>query len=198
MILKFFKRIKSDGISNVIKIVINKLVGFFFRNIITYGFEFDLTNTANHDDEPIKVQKLAEAKKILHLSKSEVNKALLNDGECYIVKNGGEVSGYSFVSFGVKNIVGFDNIQLKNNNLAWIGPVFVSKKYRGLGINKVMVNFAIKTCRQKGIKSLLTSINSKNIPSINSFIKIGFKKTIAVHSLMIFGFRFEIKRETYV
>lgn len=79
-----------------------------------------------------------------------------------------------------KHIYGTGDFLLDSGD-AWIGPCYVKKDYRGLGLNSFMVRFAIEELSRQGVKRFFTSVNASNTSSLNSFAKSGFK-TIGVYS----------------
>jgi L-amino acid N-acyltransferase YncA len=54
----------------------------------------------------------------------------------------------------------------------------ISKKFRGLGIGKKMLNMAIKKYKTNKTISLIGEVKSKNLPSIRIFRALGFKEKI--------------------
>lgn len=64
----------------------------------------------------------------------------------------------------------------------WIGPVYVSKKWRGNGFNRLLLLKQIHRLRKMGINKIFTSINSRNQPSLKSFKKVGFVEIGVVNS----------------
>lgn len=60
------------------------------------------------------------------------------------------------------------------NETAWLGPCFVYRKYRGNGLQQLMIKQGIEIA-PININAFITSVNASNIPSLNSFEKNGFK-----------------------
>jgi GNAT superfamily N-acetyltransferase len=195
MIIRALKRCKSDGFYNVFILFLKKVTGFFYRKTSTLGFELNITEFEIEKFETVDINEIDKPIDILHLSKADITNALVNESECFIAKMNDEIAGFTFLTFGRKEIAGFGEVLLSANNSAWIGPVFVDKKYRGKGINKAMIFFAIVKCKTKGVSKIVTSINAHNSSSIASFTKTGFKQVSEVKTLMILGKRFELSRE---
>lgn len=61
-----------------------------------------------------------------------------------------------------------------SDNKCWIGPTFVKKKERGIGLNQAQIIFQINNS-DDNIEYFITSANSSNKASIRSFKKLGFK-----------------------
>lgn len=60
------------------------------------------------------------------------------------------------------------------NETAWLGPYFVHRKYRGNGLQQLIIKQGIEIA-PININAFITSVNASNIPSLNSFEKNGFK-----------------------
>lgn len=196
MIIKILKRCKTDGFYNVFIMFLKKVTGFFYRKTSTLGFELNISELEFEKLKTVDLKDIDKPIGILHLSKADVANSFEGGGECFVAKVNDEVAGFTFLSFGKKEIAGFGEVLLSANNSAWIGPVFVDKKHRGKGINKAMIFFAIEKCKAKGVSKIVTSINAQNRSSIASFTKTGFKQVSEVKTLMILGKRHELSRET--
>lgn len=72
-----------------------------------------------------------------------------------------------------KDIHGLGSFLLEERQ-AWIGPVYVTKKWRGNGINRFLVLKQMQRLHAMGINEVFTSINSQNTSSLKSFKKAGF------------------------
>ena len=91
-----------------------------------------------------------------------------------LAKMGNEFIGYAAEQHEIdRTIHGLGKFCLKKGE-AWIGPVYVTKKYRGKRINHALINEQMKRLANKKITTFFTCINSNNFASINSFHNAGF------------------------
>ena len=192
----FFSRARLEIYSYEFVNVAGAALNFFYRKTSTLGFELNISELEFEKLKTVDLKDIDKPIGILHLSKADVANSFEGGGECFVAKVNDEVAGFTFLSFGKKEIAGFGEVLLSANNSAWIGPVFVDKKHRGKGINKAMIFFAIEKCKAKGVSKIVTSINAQNLSSIASFTKTGFKQVSEVKTLMILGKRYELSRET--
>lgn len=89
----------------------------------------------------------------------------------------GHAVGYIAAEYGIlKTIHGLGTFQL-NSGEAWIGPAYVKRKYRSQGINRKCIQKMLETLSdQHEIQKFYTSINQKNISSLKSIAKLGFRE----------------------
>ena len=59
------------------------------------------------------------------------------------------------------------------NATAWLGPYFVHRKYRGNGLQQLIIKQGIEIA-PININAFITSENASNIHSLNSFEKNGY------------------------
>lgn len=85
-------------------------------------------------------------------------------------------------------IHGTGTVVLKAGEI-WIGPVFVHKSARSMGINTKQIRYLLTLEKQNGIKRCLTCVSSKNFASLKSFTKNGFQ-VLGKHQKVSGIFRF--------
>lgn len=125
---------------------------------------FELTESAIPDFEKIKFWDFINAMQYTN----NPNEGVL------LVKYNEEVIAYAAECHEKeRSIHGLGSFQLRAKE-AWIGPVYVLKKYRGRGINRRLIIEVMKRMRAYGITDFYTSINSNNPSSIKSFQNAGF------------------------
>lgn len=96
---------------------------------------------------------------------------------CYLGLMQGRVVSYCWAHQGFYTVDReLGEFPLKDDEV-WIGPIFVDKRYRGLGIARPQLSFAIQGQIQSGKRVFLTAINSANHASTRSFAKCGFIMT---------------------
>jgi len=59
---------------------------------------------------------------------------------------------------------------------AWIEDVFVHNLYRGQGVGKKLIEFAIQFTRQKQVGLLTLTSNPARVAANNLYVKLGFEK----------------------
>ena len=76
----------------------------------------------------------------------------------------------------LNEIAGYiSNINYKNlTDTAAIGPMYISKRYRGLGLGKLQVELFMKYIKLKGFKKVITKTWSSNKGSRRIFEELGF------------------------
>lgn len=67
------------------------------------------------------------------------------------------------------------NINIDANFVGECGPILVSPKYRGNGLQNQMLSILQKYCINKQLKLILTTIHPDNIYCINNFTKHNYK-----------------------
>lgn len=177
-----YRQIKYDGFKNTLSLTIQKLLNFIkLRNSITYYFcckKFINSYTNNIDAlnfEFIENKKILSQYKICgRIDNKEAAKKIDNGSILFAVFDNADIVAYAFIH---KKHYKLDNkyrFSLQEDE-RWIGPVFVSKQYRGKGINQFQISTVLDYLDNKSINKIYTSINSKNYPSIVSFMKNNFK-----------------------
>lgn len=83
------------------------------------------------------------------------------------------VCSMMFIPSSQEIIDGF-GLELKSSEVGECGPIFVHPDYRGRGLQKQMLLFLNKYCRDLGYKTILTTIHPKNDISIQNFEESGY------------------------
>lgn len=182
--LKIMNSLKMNGFTKTVVIIINRILKTFGLQVSeTYFFQIDLDDAKlqNNNQKLYKLEYLGYDRKmqfesIKYFEFLDVNNLLAsNKADILIALDGSKIIGYICVHRGINHLIhnlGYWNL---NEDEAWIGPTYIIKDYRNKGIHKDLINVIIKDSYSKGIKKIYTAINSKNIPSIRSFSKVGFK-----------------------
>lgn len=99
---------------------------------------------------------------------------LARGDQCRVALCGSEVVGYAFIHLNEYYVDGVGHINLEKEGSFWIGPTFVKKEFRGIGINKLLIESLInKFGRDKSFG--MTSANINNVASLKSFIRNGYR-----------------------
>lgn len=67
---------------------------------------------------------------------------------------------------------------LDHEKYAYLGFMYTNPKYRGQGVNKLVVAELKKWASAKGMKEIRLTVYHDNIPAIKAYEKVGFKKHI--------------------
>lgn len=101
-----------------------------------------------------------------------------------ILKQGGKIWIYYYLNEIVcsfmyipadKEAIDLFDININLDFVGECGPIIVSPKYRGNGLQIQMLNILEEYCVTKDLNLLLTTIHPNNIYSINNFIKKDYK-----------------------
>ncbi len=92
---------------------------------------------------------------------------------CFVGLLKGKVVSYCWVHNGSYAFGKIGRFKLRDDE-AWIGPVFVDKRYRRRGINTAQINCALHELGKVGKRVFFTATNSRNYGSIKSFVGCGF------------------------
>ena len=93
-----------------------------------------------------------------------------NDSELLVVELNTEI-----VASGYANIKS-DKAYLKHKKQGYLGFMYVDKKHRGKGVNKLIIEGLLEWCKQKNIHEIRLDVYDDNIPAMQAYEKAGFKK----------------------
>ena len=105
---------------------------------------------------------------VIYYDLSEIIKNI--DSELFVVQLNDEIvaSGYAKIKE--------DRDYLKHDNQGYLGFMFVPKKHRGNGYNKLVVDTLLKWCKTKNIHEIRLDVYDDNPSAIRAYEKAGFKK----------------------
>lgn len=109
----------------------------------------------------------------------------------YVLKRGKSIAGFACVYVGERNIPHVGHFEL-GNSLVWLGPQFVHRRYRGLGLQKFLLLHCMDE-QADSIDGFVTCINAGNKRSLHSFSRLGFQQGGWVTDT---GGLFSLKRRT--
>jgi ribosomal protein S18 acetylase RimI-like enzyme len=81
------------------------------------------------------------------------------------------------------NIVGFNGMEIQKNSIE-IGPLGVLPAYRGNSLGKYLILESLKRLEPSDPTIIRLSVSTRNIPAINVYSKLGFKKQ---HQTLIYS-----------
>jgi len=91
----------------------------------------------------------------------------------------------NFITFH-KSIKKNQDKKSSNRGIAWIEMIAISKKYRRMGLSKMLFMWAERTCTESGKRKIGSTIQDENIASIMMHKKFGFKLDSCSKSGMIY------------
>lgn len=118
--------------------------------------------------EPFRQLNIEWLEKYFYVEK--IDDEVLSTPEAYIIGRGGFIF---FAKYG-DEIVGTCAL-IKHAEGFELSKMAVTHKYQGLQIGKKLAQFAIARTRQLGEKSLFLETNSKLLPAVNLYKKLGFE-----------------------
>lgn len=121
-----------------------------------------------------------------YLNKSKVEEFFESGSKCLGVYKNNEICAYCWYHFKSYYFPFFD-YKLNLNDLAYIGPVFVSTKYRGYGIHSAISGGISKILYNLGYGYAFGSVWPDNKLSINNIIKFGYKPELRIFAIRLFG-----------
>ncbi len=69
-----------------------------------------------------------------------------------------------------------DRHYLKHEKQGYLGFMYVSENHRGKQLNKQIVDTLLQWCKSRNIFEIRLDVYDDNIPAINAYQKVGFKK----------------------
>ncbi len=92
------------------------------------------------------------------------------DAVLYVVELNDELvaSGYAKIKLGKS--------YLKHNKHAYLGFMYVPKKHRGNGYNKLIVHTLLAWCKIKNIHEIRLDVYDANASALRAYEKVGFTK----------------------
>lgn len=71
------------------------------------------------------------------------------------------------------------------NNIIEIEKLFVSSAAKGQGVAKFMLNQVLMEAEKQNIKTIVASVDAKNLPAVNLFMQFGFVKEKEENSMLL-------------
>lgn len=180
MLKKVCIYLQSGGLSEVMNYTLIRLKKIFYyksETIFLYLPREQYINVQKKSDVVFQIIDNEQDLKKLDFDRIKTlnYKKWLKKGSLAIVgiKSARAVS-FTWLHFHFHPVLGLGNIALSTEK-CWTGPSFVHRSMRGKGVNQVQKHFQINNAPES-IKYFLTSVNAKNIASIKSIEKVGFKK----------------------
>lgn len=182
--------LSSDGLINTMEFVFKVIISFFYyksETVCIYAKRNALNHVHKEQWKDFDCKYYNNAEDVRHLNFERLKllpyEKWFEEGSLLCVLfSGGMPIAFGWSHFHYHNIKHVGHFDL-GNDIAWIGPQFVHEKYRGLGLQKMIVQNSIQSLPDN-IKNVITSVNGSNLPSIHSFESLQFHKGIKVFSTL--------------
>lgn len=181
--------ISSDGWKNTFSFILNGINSFFYNcshTLCLYLNLKDFNSTKRPDLKKgyyCKVIRSSEEIKRLNFERLSIlpyHKWIEAGSFVCVVFKDNRAAGYGWVHFNrhiIKYVGEFD----LGDDIAWLGPSFVNKDFRGNGLQKFLICFRMSNLPEN-IKTVITSVNEYNLPSLRSLEKLGFNLGVRVNT----------------
>ncbi|MFD1616395.1 GNAT family N-acetyltransferase [Gelatiniphilus marinus] len=106
-----------------------------------------------------------------HITYYNITELITSDkSEVFVVEIGNDIvaSGYAKIKQ--------DRPYLKHKEQGYLGFMFVSEKHRGKQLNQLIIDALLKWCKTQNVLEIRLDVYEDNIPAINAYQKVGFKK----------------------
>lgn len=189
MIRKFFVYCSSDGFESAFRMALRSFYSRFAYKSVTAFYEIKNVGLKAKAIDGFELRLLSlpevEALDFPRLKMSNYRKWFSEGGKVYVGFYRGIPVSFTWTHFERCHFDGLGDF-LMNSSECWVGPTFVHKKYRGLGLNKYQLLYQIQ---QENVPICYGSANEGNLASIRSIEKIGFTRIGKVSVSFLLGKR---------
>lgn len=142
-----------------------------------------IVREAKIDDHPFLAaleQKVIDAERPYNASLKEIGayyydiEKLMSDSDSRLVV--GEVSGEIIATGYVQ--VRHSKPALDHDNHGYLGFMYVAEEYRGLGLNKVILQDLVGWGQQKGVSDFYLDVYAENSSAVRAYEKFGFRGSL--------------------
>lgn len=184
---KILTFIKSDGLDNTMRFMWNALRSKIGHTSHTYCLFADRDGILPELGNRIKYKVISDIETLSAINFPRLKlspwKKWLREGSCVLIIFENDVPiAFGWMHFKSHYVHSVGNFNL-GNDMAWLGPYFVHRKYRGKGLQRTAISIGVSEA-PKSITSFITSINFSNIASLHSFEKCGFQIGLEVSCTM--------------
>lgn len=182
MIRKLWIFLASDGWKNTWAFIRKSIIGKFYYQSRTYCLfaeKSDIGSLSDPDWKDYEYRTIRNGDDYSDLMKFgrfcllPYREWLENGSIACVLFHDGIAVAFSWIHFRTHKIE-YVGIFDMGDDIAWIGPMFVHRKHRGHGLQKMMIQRMAEDL-PVGIKAVITSVNAANFPSLKSFEKCGFR-----------------------
>jgi len=147
---------------------------------ITNGFEFKICQRAD----------LFSCSKLLGIPVEECYKRYDHGDFCFAAFQGNKIVNLSWFHHGPFYVRGFGYHENSNNNISYLYNLITDPLYRCKGLFKNSIYLISKILFEKGSSKIISIVMCNNQISVNTYSRIGFKKTYKIRHLAIFGIKY--------
>lgn len=191
---KTLKAYKTGGVGLIIKRAIKKL----FATNSALWFERDISHLIEEFRPKIPVEvSLLSNSETLEWLRHEDRAWMIDPQEIKLgleqghyfpnVKYKGEIIGCVKVGFNEVYIADYKKSILFPGKMAFHTDVYMVPEYRGLGIASFLLTEVMRFLKDKGLTKIRCHIPAWNTVSINTHVRVGFKKSGYIRYFKIFG-----------
>lgn len=115
---------------------------------------------------------------------------ICNGGVCFVAMIENKVAGFAWLYFQKRKYEpAIEREETFRDDEALIYDTFVLSEFRRKGVGSKLNEECLRYIKSKGYKRSLVYVKADNIPSINSFVTVGFYPTKIITCLRIFKFK---------
>lgn len=181
--------VQSDGIVNTFRFVWKSLFGKFYRlsrTLCLYAERYSVKELKDGRWSDFHSRVIYDWKELRGIDFDRLKllpcKKWLDAGSIVVIIFQGDIPvGFGWTHFGCHTIEYVGSFDM-GTTIAWLGPSFVHRKYRGKGLQKLVIQECVRNA-PKQIKTFISSVNDKNSASLISFEKCGFKVGMQVNNI---------------
>lgn len=183
MIRKLIEFAKSDGLGNTMRFAWKGLLSaahlYESETVCLYVDRSDVGTLNNDKWKSFSCQRLSTVDKIDALDFPRLKfhpyrKWIAAGGYCHVLFDGTSPVAFGWTHFNCHSIDKVGTFDM-GDSIAWLGPSFVHKNYRGNGLQQLLLQRGIEQAPER-ITAFITSVNSGNGASLRSFEKNGFRQ----------------------
>ncbi len=180
MIRKIMVFIESDGLLNTLRFIVNAIIGGLGDKSITLclvGKKADLKVQnrncwSRFSSRTYTTTEELDSVNFPRLKYTPYTRWLKAGAVCRVVFEADIPVAFSWTHYEKHSINKIGTFDMEND-IAWLGPYIVHKKYRGLSLQQFLIGQDVLECG-KDINCFITSVNQENASSLHSFLKLGF------------------------
>lgn len=174
--------IESDGWINTWHYIANAILSVLGRSsktICLYGIRDKIVFKQREHWKMVSIKTITNVDEVEAIDfprlKLQPYKKWLEQGSlCHILYIGERPVAFSWVHFRRHRIDKVGTFIL-GDKLAWLGPYFVHRQFRGMGLQQLLLQLDINEV-SSDIRAFITSVNFRNIASLKSFKNLGFQE----------------------
>lgn len=115
---------------------------------------------------------------------------ICNGGVCFVAMIENKVAGFAWLYFQKRKYEpAVEREETFRDDEVLIYDTFVFSEFRRKGVGSKLIEGCLQYLKSKCYKRSLVYINANNVPSINSFINVGFYLTKVIICLRVFKFK---------